>query len=600
MKTINLSILCIIFILSCKITEETEETSSPPTITEVTRIGPAENLSIKEIKCLQVVEGADLISQKATVVRVMLETNEIIEANITGFLKVLNGNTVIHPRIIPIGPIPLVSNPRWGSEVHTLNFEIPAPTNIPVSDQIFFEIELFQSIPGEQPTTLHTGNYGPFEFKAPINPHIVYVPIKFNNQLPDEDLIRPGVGDVFLKSLFPVNEADASIYMKEPNGKIVDFVGNGDNTISFEEMDEDIFKKLSIIKEFLVDDGRAAEINTVMYGFVKGNPVDSNGYASKDGLMAVGNTEIQRYQRTMAHEIGHLYGQEHNDLGTGLGWNVQNTLNNSPAGYNITNQRLKPAVLNDLMVPGKLTSDAWISPTTFNGLRARHLPRLPIILILMDSLNIPPTPFLPEVAVIQGVLNKSGRSVKSLDPVFRYPWLSQPTMSKKDRYKVIIKTKQNEYTGYFSGEVIPDGQTKESRYGFFKVRIPVKPNEMIVSLSIIDTETSKEIASRKSKGRAILTDFQVEEIKRQGILTSLNLNWNIRKLPERNTVFHLVYGSPKRNDWQPIKFDLVASKGKYTFPKQEIVPIKKTEGSGYGVFISDGLNTYFQGVRIKK
>ncbi len=119
-----------------------------------------------------------------------------------------------------------------------------------------------------------------------------------------------------------------------------------------------------------------------IYGWLPGNPFYGNGQAAGigSGNAAFGNTQNSpnRYQRTFAHEIGHLLGLSHNsrildpDVGFDGGFpglEVTVTDDCDPAGV----QGTKCRDLKDFMYAGQLTPAAWIDPMTYDHIAGHAL-----------------------------------------------------------------------------------------------------------------------------------------------------------------------------------------------------------------------------------
>ena len=100
-----------------------------------------------------------------------------------------------------------------------------------------------------------------------------------------------------------------------------------------------------------------------IFGWLPGNPYSGNGQANGiPGDAAFGNTEATRYQRTFAHEVGHLIGQSHNNtLINTVGIDVEHHLWNSQSIAQVM-----PTSKKDVMWAGQLTSSAWVAATTYN------------------------------------------------------------------------------------------------------------------------------------------------------------------------------------------------------------------------------------------
>ncbi len=247
-------------------------------------------------------------------------------------------------------PIPTVANPA--NEDDTLNF-IFIP---PVSNDVVFEVEVNPMGPNFTPETDTTNNLftsTSHVFEALDVADFVYSPVDLRPggggtpNLPDPDLIKPGVGDNFIQGCFPGGEL---LYRRTdaPSKLWTSSVqGSGSALISSLNADLNLMSP------------RPDRI----YGWVPGS-LPYNGQAQLPGVAGMGNTQNIRHQRTYAHEMGHTFGFFHISSTTGhFGVDVENHLNITESLPVIKNQ-----TLFDIMVAGLLTNQAWIGETNYLNL----------------------------------------------------------------------------------------------------------------------------------------------------------------------------------------------------------------------------------------
>ena len=250
------------------------------------------------------------------------------------------------------GPVLTAPTPNPSMEDGTLNF-IFLP---PVSDDIVITVEVNPAGPNhiaEVNTTNNTGTTPQLDFIAQSVADFVYSPIDLRpnggpgENLPDPALIKPGVGDNFIQGSFPGGEL---LYRRtDAPSKLWTSSVNGSGSA--------------------LNSSLAADLNLMVpkpdriYGWVPGS-IPYNGQAQLPGVAAMGNTQNIRHQRTYAHEMGHTFGFFHTNAKTNhFGVDVEHQLN-------ITESLpvIKGSTLNDIMVPGLLTPQAWIGLTNYNNL----------------------------------------------------------------------------------------------------------------------------------------------------------------------------------------------------------------------------------------
>lgn len=137
----------------------------------------------------------------------------------------------------------------------------------------------------------------------------------------------------------------------------------------------------------LLNDLEATRVLTVpqpdyIYGWLPGNPFFGNGQAAGIGTgnAALGNTQDSpnRYQRTFAHEVGHLLGLSHNtrlldpDVGFDGGFpGLEVTAMDDCDATGV--QGTKCRTLKDFIFAGELTTAAWIDATTYDFIAGHSL-----------------------------------------------------------------------------------------------------------------------------------------------------------------------------------------------------------------------------------
>jgi len=503
--------------------------------------------------------------------------------------------------ITPVGgvnpinaPLTAPAAPLRANETHTLNFELPAPTGIPASTDVDFRVDL-SPVAGEVNTANNSGSRDNLTFVTRGTPNLFFTRINYTPAgagLPALATVQPGVGNAFVQGIYPVNDADPNLYREGlfptlPYGEDA----NGDGRLDALGTDgDDLLSLLASCRQLIVNAGLGAANNTFLYGWIAGNPIDGNGLGQISGFNAFGNTELIRYQRSYAHELGHNFGLQHSDGGLidQVGWDVGARLPNNPAGNN-TVGRVKPTTLNDVMTPAMLTNQAWVKTSNYTTFAANA------------ALGAGPDvggqeKFLSRVAVLQGIFNPRGDSLIRFEPVFRYPWTSQPTSRRQ--------------TGRFVAEVVDDAgaatragfnaqvgsDTRDSRgirYGFFEVMVPVAANREIASVRILDNQRKQTLVTvRRTRPPTVRV---VAPVSGAQLRDTATVEWTASDpdTPADQLMFQLAYSADGGRSWVPIGVDLRGTR--LTFPSSAVRRSKET--GVIRVFVSDGLNTTYADVR---
>ncbi|MCB1037761.1 MAG: hypothetical protein KDD47_28265, partial [Acidobacteria bacterium] len=277
-------------------------------------------------------------------------------AGVTAFLSVYEDG-VLHSILGPDLPgfitAPLTPDPDV--EGHSLNFTLPIDLEEGSDVDLVVNIDPLNSI-AETDEGNNTGSLNDLVFECRETPEIVYTAINYTAAaepdpstlgLPDPDLIAAGNGDDFVFGIYPFPD-DRSQYHAGPFPPL--------------NWNQDVDTSYTDLLNFLEDCRQV--INPVpkfLYGWFRENPFFGNGVAiSAPGNVGFGNTQTSpdRYQRTFAHELGHLFGLFHNsrDLAPDTGWDVENLLGLG---------KVMPGTKFDIMRGGLLTPEAWVDDITY-------------------------------------------------------------------------------------------------------------------------------------------------------------------------------------------------------------------------------------------
>jgi hypothetical protein len=311
--------------------------------------------SITQLRVMQIIEGGALVGARPVTIRTMIDVSgpNNPPASIDGLLRIFVDGVEApdSPAYSLNGPV-LVDTDSVPDESNSmLNFAyIP-----PVSTDVVFVVELNPPGPNFVPetnTTNNTATSASLLFREQELLTLMYSPIDYRPSggstpnLPDNDLIKPGVGDGFVQGIFAGGMMEYRRTGAPSKLWTSSLSGSGSSLIS------------SLITDLLLTNPQPDYI----YGWVQGG-LPYNGMAFLNNVGSMGNTQNFRHQRTYAHELGHNFGLSHNSLVNNVyGEDVERHLND-PLGL----PKVKKDNLLDIMVPGQFTTSAWVHPNSFNS-----------------------------------------------------------------------------------------------------------------------------------------------------------------------------------------------------------------------------------------
>ncbi|MDQ3682863.1 MAG: hypothetical protein M3352_07305, partial [Bacteroidota bacterium] len=558
------------------------------------------DLSVQSIEVNQAIQTSTntvtLVAQRSTVVRVTVGTGGGSVSNVTGRLKVSVNGIEITPAagIAPIAPLNAVASPDRNNENHTLNFELPSPTNITASNDVDFSVTLDPAT-GETNTANNSGAAENLTFVNRTTPSLFFTRINYTPSglgLPNIADVQAGRGDVFVRGIFPVNDGDPNLYRQGlfPTLNYSDDP-NGNGSVDDNTEKDNILSLLASCRQLIVDNGLGAANNTFLYGWVAGNPILSNGWGQINGFNAFGNTQDIRFQRTFAHELTHNFGLNHNSrtLNPEVGWDVASRLPANPAGNNVTG-RVKPSTLNDIMVAGILTTQAWVDVTTYNFFLGSS--------IVGGSDATGGDRFKPQqrIAVIQGIFSPLGDSLLYLEPVFRFPWLSQQGITRLQDNPFTVRITDNAGSVSnipFNALVGDDKDNNKIVQGFFEVMVPIAPNREIISLQIFSNKDSNRVLGEFKRSAPPRIRI-VSPLAGSNLGNKTTVKWEVNDpdTPLGDLLFQVAYSPNGGRNWVPLGVDIKGTD--FTFNSNEIQASQ--ENGIIRVFVSDGLNTAFADV----
>jgi Metallo-peptidase family M12B Reprolysin-like len=358
------------------------------------------DLSIVKIEVNQAIQtgATPLVAGRSTFVRTVLRVKNppTTTVPIDGLLHVIvdGVEAPYSPIFSDNGPYPAQTQINMEDENGTLNFMFLAPT----SNNVVVRVEVNPPGPNfvpEPDTSNNTAQTLALAFVTQTVNEIAYVPIDYRPtggsipNLPNLQQIEPGSGDNFVAGIYPVS--DWLFHRQDNPSKLWTSSLEPDGT--------------SLLNSLQADQALMSPVPDFSYGFVPG-ALSYNGVSFIGGSVAMGNTELVRFQRTMAHEMGHNFGLNHNTVTDNvIGVDQERQLHitqNLPL--------IKPASLKDIMYAGLLTPEAWVSPNNYN--------------FFFNSFHFDPGPKalaqVPGPLFVAGVLDRAAGAV-SLTDLFELP-----------------------------------------------------------------------------------------------------------------------------------------------------------------------------------
>lgn len=568
-----------------------------------TEVPEGSDLSVGSIEITQGLQTSSnsipLIAQRSTAVRVTVNTGGNVPiSGISGTLRVFVNGTEITPAngIIPINaPFTASPNPSRAVENDTLNFEIPAPTGIGASSNVDFQVDLVR-LGGDSDESNNRGELNNLTFIATDTPSLFFSRIDYTPAgagPPALSSVQAGVGDSFVKGIYPVNDADPNLYRQGLFPTLPFSIDPDlDDQLDGNFLERDVLlSMLASSRQMMVFFGQGPSSQTFLYGWVANNPINGNGWAPLGGRVAFGNTQFSRHQRTFAHELGHNFGLDHNSrsIAPDLGWDITARLENNPAANNTTG-RLKGSSLNDIMRGGQLTNSAWVDEQTYISFLAN-----PVLTTALKTAQEKPS---ERVLVVQGAMTEKGDALAFLEPSFRFPWPSEPIPGNPEGEFLLelIDDQEKQYNKRFNAFVGDDeGEAPGigEPYGFFEVMLPVPAEREVNSLRILDRQGKALVELNRTQApKLALTEPKVGATLGEQSTVSWEFADPDSELSELQ--FQVAYSPDGGSSWVPVALDISGETQSIRFDSTEI---QRSSGEGIiRVFLSDGLNTVFADV----
>jgi hypothetical protein len=571
----------------------------------------AVDLSVSSVEVTQATQKPDnsikIVARRSTAVRATIAVTGSAAAvpGVTGVVRVFRNGTEITPAggVAPLAALTAPLAPNRQVETDTLNFELPvsALNQLTATTNLDVQVDV-TPVPGETNAANNQGTANNLTVVAGVNPKLFFTRIDYTPSglgLPSTAFIQPGTGDAFVKGILPVDDRDSGLYTqglfpslpfsRDDDG---DNILTGGSGTPADAEGNALLNLLEQCRQLIVSNGLGATESTFLNGWIAGNPLSGNGLAGIGGRTSYVNTDLNRGQRSYAHELTHNLGFDHisNPIDQ-VGWDVGARLSGNPATNNTTG-RVKPLSLFDIQVPGLLTNQAWIETPKYISL----LGNTSLGFGSPDAAgggDIKRT-LRRRVLAIQGVLDPSGRKLLELEPVFRYPWLSQPTPAQTtgDYVAEVVTSTGGVIRAPFNGAVRDDGKAEQDPFGSFTVMVAAPAN--ITSIRIRQRDSRKPMATvrrTKSPPRISIT----RPLGKASLGKRATVRWKASDgdTPRTDLRFQVAYSSNGGVSFVPVGVGIAGSGFRF-----DATQVRRTRGKGViRVFVSDGLNTAYDDVK---
>ncbi len=312
------------------------------------------------VSSVELTQGAQfgtttLVAGRPTMVRVKVAVSgqTTAQSNVDAVLRVYSDGVQIagSPFFSRNGPITAPISPNSAFVDNTINFSIIPPLSSDVDFQVVVDGRNLV-IETNEVNNIYSLNNKVFSCRKVLDVGYVSVNYTPGGGQPVAATIEPGMGDAFMRGIYAVSELN---YHRSPLGPL-------NWTQAIDSSDAALLSALQTIRLTTIPAAGYARPE-FLYAWLPGNPFSGNGEANGiPGDVAFGNTESSRFQRTMAHEIGHCWGRSHtsNTLGS-VGFDVEHHLA-APLSLAQTHATTQ----YDVMVAGQLTNVAWVDSGTYN------------------------------------------------------------------------------------------------------------------------------------------------------------------------------------------------------------------------------------------
>jgi hypothetical protein len=555
----------------------------------------AADLTITSIEVVQAVQygTTKLIGGNVTWVRVKVGTGGVAMPGVDAALRLtIDGVPKPPPGVPPVfsvnGPITAPATPNLANINDTVNFAVIPP----VSTNVMFTVEVNpnRSVLESDYDNNVLSVTKAFECRKVLE--VAYVPINytFNGAgLPPENLIEPGVGDNFLRGIYKPGEWNYHKAPLPPLNWTQDI--NGSNSLLLNTLADIRNTQLPAAGQTVPD---------FIYGWLPGNPYSGNGQAGGiPSNRAFGNSELTRFQRTFAHELGHCFGLSHNTsltniVGVDVEWHLWNTQ---------SLPQIFPTTKKDIMYAGQLTNAAWVNSNSFNTMVNDSRAQCSASDEAALGTRVP-------VLRVSGVIENATRNV-TMAPVMRFA-LGEPTANDahgdtvvvafdaagNELHRVTVRTDSNRE---LCVEHQRGGQAMLDATSALYVLLPETiGGQAIARLEVIDAASGRVTAQRSRSARipqatlasAMLVpeaaDGQAVALRPGDAINGrLRLSWDVADADDDLLEHTLLYSPDEGQSWWPVIVN--SREAEFEF---DVTAIPASRGA-VGIFrlvSSDGLN----------
>lgn len=586
------------------------------------------DLEVQKLEITQAIQDTtnsiELIAGRSTAVRAFVVDKDSGTPTISGTLKVfIAGASITATPGLPAINQPLTlpsSPPSRSNENDTLNFHIVEPTVLnlqppsgAVSANVTFRVDV--EAPGSSDFLEVT-----LPIRKIVNPRVYFQRIAYPPQSlgpPDIMTVKHPIGDAMMRGVFPVEDSDPFLYVSVPTilsfntdlcwpGEIDKDIGATSGCTAFytnccgascgpgqpNDVDE-LFADLEASLSLIVDGGFGFKASSFLYGWLPDSPLDifpCRGWAKVCNHVGFGNTSPVRYQRTFAHELGHMFSMlPHNSrMLMNEGWDVGGRLVDTCVSMGL----LKPTSFYDFMAAAKTTCEAWVDTQTYGYFLANGF------FCTGSSTTAPDDgPGSTHVLFIQGSFSSDGTQLADLKPVFRFPWLSHSTSSEQSGPYLAEITDENggvttrEFDALQGGPEADDEENADPIRGHFAVRVPLGENLRATLLRIVDS-ADPTVEFGRIEG-ALSPPVLTVDLPNSGDLLSgeVTVEWTADP-GGADLLYQVAYSHDGGQSFVPVGVNLTETT--VTFDTSD-VPSSAGEGL-IRVFVSNGLDTTFEDV----
>ena len=385
------------------------------TVDVTARLLVGRDLTIKRLEVTQGLQdeanSIQLVRGRRTVVRAFLDIGtdpdpiQGVTASLEGYYEGTKLGTVkpFNPNMQMSAP----SSPDWKNIDDTLNFELP----IEWMQQPAFTLKMKVN---PDRSVMET-NYDNDDFSMDIgtfvcNPiSIGYAPIHYAppGKTASDPNISIQAAKPFMQKIYPVSE------------KGIVYVPRGGMTllqdINAAHVDDNLLDSMAELLN-LSSSPRPDHI----FGWLPSLAYDNNGLGDWPGAAAFGNQtqDPNMWRRTFAHEIGHNFRLDHPPVDSPL-------TTQGDHWFDVYERVIKPVPasvggkeLLDMMVPARLESEAWISPTNYNYLMGALCPAVPPASLASAIPAGTSQTQASDNLVISGIINNTLPITAMLAPIF--------------------------------------------------------------------------------------------------------------------------------------------------------------------------------------